>query len=230
MENSDDLIKYFTIDNKNGLKTIETYLIIKETILYNNIIEWNSNNKDISFKEKIYRYIYKIKEMPKCENLNCSHEVKFTNSLIKGYRNYCSRTCSGSSKERIENTKKTCNIKYGVDCVLKVPEILEKIKETNIKLYGVDNVFKSEIVKDNIKETNINMYGVEYYSQTDDFKEKYENTMMERHGVTHYSKTKEFKIKYKDTMMDRYGVDNPLKFDLIKDKMTENCDITLIMR
>jgi hypothetical protein len=79
MEN--DLLKYFTIDNKNGARSIESMLKKSNIELYNNIIQWN-DNMEIPFKEKIYRFINKITEVPKCRI--CDNKVKFTNSIIKG--------------------------------------------------------------------------------------------------------------------------------------------------
>ena len=122
------LIKYFTIENKSGFKSIESKLRKFNPDLYNEIIEWNKC-KNISFKEKIYRYIHKINKTPKCY---CGLNVKFTESIFKGYRSYCSRECSGASELRNFKTKQTNIERYGVDSPFKSNEFKEKIKTTNL--------------------------------------------------------------------------------------------------
>lgn len=232
MENNEKLIKYFTIENKNGLKTSEKYLKEKNFTLYKNIIEWctKHNFSDVSFKEKIFIYIKQIDSHPKCNNVNCNNDVKFQNSLIKGYRKYCSRECSGNACERIENVKISNLNKYGVENVFNIPEIQEKVKLTIIEKYGVDNVFKCEIIKNQIKLHNLNKYGNENAITSDIIKEKIKSTMIERYGVDHYSKTEDFKMKYKNTMIERYGVDNPQKSIEIKKKHFDYVNNKLYLR
>jgi len=222
-----ELLNYFTKENKSGYRTIESNLKKYNNILHQDIINWNIN-QEISFKEKIYRYIYKINELPKCKI--CGKLVKFTDSLIYGYREYCCRECSGSSIERQNNAKESYNKKYGYDNPFKVPEILEQIKQTNINKYGVENPFSSDEVKKQIKKTNLDKYGTEYTTLVDKVKEKSKITVLKKYNVTHFSKTKEFKIKFKTTTINNFGVDNPLKSKIIKEKRKKNCDSKLYLR
>ncbi len=108
--------------------------------------------------EKLYRYINKDSQIHICE---CGKNVEFM-SFRKGFRKFCSTSCSRKSKD----TK-------------------QKFADTCIKKYGNENPFKTETVKNKTKKTNLEKYGVEYAFQSKMVKEKIKNTMLDRYVVTH---------------------------------------------
>jgi hypothetical protein len=141
----------------------------------------------------------------------------------------------------IAKTIKTNLVRYGVECVFKLPEIQKKIKETSIKKWGVSHPPSSEYAKAKIKKTNFERYGVECSLSSDKVREKAKKTIKEKYGVenvfanedikqkiknywqnnfgvTHQSKIKEIRNKTKETLINRYGVNHPSKIIGHKEK------------
>lgn len=56
-----DLINFFTIDNKSGYKTKESFLKKNHNDLYYEILNYTSHFESISFKIKIWHYSYSLK-------------------------------------------------------------------------------------------------------------------------------------------------------------------------
>ncbi len=153
-----DILTYFTTNNKSGYKTREKWLKDHNYDLYKKIID-NSDENDISFKEKVYLYIHDFKNVPRCPY--CNKKVHFKSDLKKGYNKYCSIQCLNKSKEHKEKIKQTYIKKYGVNSHNKVKEIKEEKKQTYIKKYGVENPFASKEIQEKIKQTNLKKYGVD---------------------------------------------------------------------
>lgn len=149
---------------------------------------------DIQLKQRIWHYIYNVKDIPCCNN--CGVELKFGRSLKEGYGVYCSITCANKSDEHIENVKKTNNIKYGGDTPICSKEIKDKISKTNIEKYGVDNIFKD------------NQY--------------IQNKIFEKHGVNSMNKLPEVKEKRRNTNIERYGVSTTLLLDDSRKVLNKN--------
>lgn len=173
-----NLEKFFIIENKNGKKTQEKYLKKKFPELYQKIIDFNKNNlHNISFKEKIWHYIYNIDTKILCKN--CKKELKFKRSLSEGYGIYCSNKCANKCPDHIEKTKKTNIEKYGGQGTSS-DIIKNKIKKTTLKNYGVDNIFKRT---DIIKDSFLKKYGVDNVSKVNGVKEKIKKTNLEKYGL-----------------------------------------------
>lgn len=226
---TNELIKFFTIDNKNGFKTIPIQLAKVHGDLYDEIIEWceKYSFSQKSFKEKIYIYIFKLTEIPKCSKNGCNNDVIFTNNWNRGYRKYCSKECIRTSDEIKDKIKKTNLERHGYESPLVDKTILERIKQTNIVKYGYENVFSCDEIKNKIKKTNLEKYGSEYICNSNTFKEATKKTCIEKYGVDSYLKSKESVVKREITLMQRYGVTNPSKSKIFKNKKYETCNKTL---
>jgi hypothetical protein len=132
----------------------------------------------------------------------------------------------------IDQRKKTCLIKYGVDSPLKAELVKEKIRQTSIKKYGVpyhqqneiqykkiqdsiqnkygvDNIFKDKetmvVAREKAKKTMFDRYGVEYTMESSTLKEKHDATMIERYGAKCACGNKEINEKKKETNFKKYG-------------------------
>jgi len=95
----------------------------------------NSNNGD-SFSEKLYLILHHS-EKPLCKNCGIN-EVQFLD-IRRGYRDFCSRKCNATSKQRNNKREETCLKKYGVSHYSKTHKYKDQFKETCLKKYGVAN-------------------------------------------------------------------------------------------
>ena len=125
---------------------------------YAMIIE-HSNNIGIflrPFPEKLFHYLNNINDPILCKN--CNSKIPKFQGIVNGYLDYCSSKCSNSSIEVMNEKKKSCIEKYGVDNPSKNRDIVKKINDTFIKNHG-DNPFKLDKFKDKIRKTCIEKYG-----------------------------------------------------------------------
>ena len=174
-----DLINFFLNDNKSGYKTTERYLKKNYFDLYNEIINYSEHISELPLKQRIWHYIYDVKNIPCCNN--CGDELKFGRSLNEGYGLYCSIDCTNKSGEHIEKVRQTNNVKYGGNSPISSNEIKDKISKTNIEKYGVDNIFKdNQYIQDKIFEK----HGVNSMNKLPEVKQKRLNTNIERYGVS----------------------------------------------
>ena len=72
---------------------------------------------------------------------------------------------------------------YGVNSVLKLPEIQERISKTNFQKYGSKNPFQSDIIKEKIIKSNLKKYGVPHPMQNQVIRSKANLTCMKKYGV-----------------------------------------------
>jgi hypothetical protein len=203
---------------------VENSIRIKFPKEYNEIIEFNKNYPNISWMEKIYRYINNIIELPTCKN--CDKPVNFYR-FSTGYRDFCSNKCHLTSKQTKEKRQKTKIDKYGDENY----NNREKYKETNLKRYGKTHPMKNKInvinrennniikygakypivnnhgIVQKIKETKKNKYGDENYNN----REKCKETNLKRYGVEHQMLNVGVKEKIKKTNLKKYGVENPFQ-------------------
>jgi len=199
-----NLLDFFLKNNHNGSKTNEKFLIKNHNNIYQDIINFSSGElNNLPFKQKIWHFINKVKEIPKCKN--CNKELIFKRSLSEGYGQYCSISCTNKSLEHKENIKKTINGKYGVDSIFQAEEIKTKIKETNLKKYGVDNLFKD---KNLIRNKVIEKYGVDHISKLEGTKNKIKETNLKKYGVSTpflNKKNRELgRLKKEHTFLEKY--------------------------
>jgi len=115
-----EYINNYKFNNKNGIWAREEYLKLNYPAIYSIIIDYNSHI-NISFTERVYQFIWEIKETPKCPS--CSKPVKFKNRSI-GYQKACSNRCSSQLNSY-------------------------KVKETLLKTHGVTH--QSHILENKLK-------------------------------------------------------------------------------
>lgn len=217
-----DLIIYFLTDNKSGHKTKEKHILKQFDGLIDEINNDNKNSEfdlTIPFTQKLYNFLYNIKEIPKCET--CGKEIKWKNRFTEGYLKNCSKNCRSKSVKRLERIEKTNIKKYGVKSISQVSEFNEKRKRSFLKKYGSENIFKSDIIKEKSKQTNIKKYGVEHPIQSNDIKQKRVENNIKKYGVKSPSQLSNVKEKTKHTNIEKYGVESVMHDDTIKNKNIE---------
>ncbi len=189
---------------------------------------------DISFLQKIWHYIYKIKEVPKCKVCN-NKDSNFKNLDI-GYTGYCSKECMVNDpelKEKMkESRRKTSLNRYGVDNPNKLQNIKDKLSNTKLN----KSEEEKQDIQNKLKNTNLERYGVENVAQLkeiqekriesfkeniDSWKESYKKTSQERYGTNHPWQSEIVKDVFKNTMIELYGEDNPNKVENIKYKILQ---------
>jgi hypothetical protein len=205
---------FFTVDNKSGYKTKESWLSKNHPQLYTDIIEYCENLKiNLSFKEKIYFFFNKLTERPKC--LTCNSEIKFRDRFDKPYGEFCSVLCINSNKtEMLKRIKKTMNDNYGVDYYPQHDEFLTKQKLSKLLKFGDENYNNHE----KGKNTKLEKYGDFNYNNHD----KYKQTCIDKYGNDNFSKSTEYKNQTITSFKKTY--DNINIIDVIKDNVTILCD------
>jgi hypothetical protein len=171
----------FTTDNQSGWKTREDRLKTHEPELCDAINEYTKHLPDLFFRQRIYHYIYEMKEIPTCKV--CGKLLEFGRSIKEGYNQfYCSVACNNRSEDFIQKAIKTKNY----------DEILKKSRATTKEKYGVENLFMD---KNYIQQKTMEKYGVTSVTKLQWVKEKAANTNMERYGVTNRLKDKKIRDK-----------------------------------
>lgn len=174
-----DYKKFFIENNKSGFKTREKYLKNNFNELYISILgfiteDWFNN---LTFKEKIWYFINNVVDKRVC--LNCGKDLKFKNSLLNGYGEYCSIPCANKCETHKNKVVKTNLIKYGVSNPMLSETIKKDIKLKMVEKYGVDNIFKDT---EYIKNKTIEKYGVEHIAKLPSTQIKREKTNLEKYG------------------------------------------------
>jgi len=174
-----DLINFFIKDNKGGHKSKESFLKKNYNDLYCEILNYTLHFDYMPLNNRIWHYIYKIKEIPVCKK--CGVQLKFKKSINEGYGIYCSLLCTNSDINHINNVKITNNKKYGGNSPIHSNDIKKKIMDTNMTRYGYSNMFQD---LDRIRERTIEKYGVNHISKLNETKEKIKETNIKRYGVS----------------------------------------------
>jgi hypothetical protein len=86
--------------------------------------------------------------------------------------NKCAQQFKGKDKSWLDNRKKTCLSKYGIDVAFKAKEVQDKYKQTMINKYGVNNPFLVEDIKYKSNQTIQNKYGCQHANQNQNIKDK----------------------------------------------------------
>ena len=214
-----DYKEFFTLENKSGVKTRESYILNNHPELYSKIINYINNvwYINLSFKEKVWYFINEVKEQIKCAH--CGNLVKFKGNLNKGYGRYCSLKCANDSGDLVELAKESMINKYGVDSTNKLDVVKAKKIKSYISRYGVDNPMKSDDVKKKYKESIFNNKGVINPMKSDDVKKKYKESINDRYGVDNVFKSDKVKDKIKQTNLNNLNVEYPTQSRIVKDKI-----------
>ena len=148
-------------------------------------------------------------ELPKCKI--CGKPVTSHHRQGREWSTYCSVECRKADKDTImENRRKNCLNKYGVESVAQVDAFQQKRKATMKAKYGTDQVFKSNYFKQKSHETIKNKYGVDFVTQSDEFKNKRVTTMLNKYGSAAPMNIPEIKNKIEQTNLEKYGTTAPM--------------------
>ena len=159
-------------------------------------------------------------ELPKCKI--CGKPVTSHHRQGREWSTYCSVECRKADKDTImENRRKNCLNKYGVESVAQVDAFQQKRKATMKAKYGTDQVFKSNYFKQKSHETIKNKYGVDFVTQSDEFKNKRVTTMLNKYGSAAPMNIPEIKNKIEQTNLEKYGTTTPMLNPEIQNKRQE---------
>lgn len=150
----------------------------------------------------------------------CGKPTKYRNITL-GYLHHCSTRCSTLDNSVQVKTKETTYKLYGDTNYRNV----EQSRKTCLEKYGVDNIRKSEQYKEYCKQVKRERYGDENYRD----KEKFKQTCLERYGVDNPLKlawvkalakitawTDTARKKRIATSIKKYGVSHPTKCEEVK--------------
>lgn len=163
----------------------------------------------------------------------CGREISkpFIN-VKKGYRTYCSGSCSSkgsiakygsflTTPEGLKKRKETLIKRYGTDSMISINR--EKSIQTNRKRLGVDYPLQNQQIREKVKETLLAEHGVSNAFQIPSVIEKIKSTMLKNYGVTSPLKSSQIKKAMKSTMLKRYGVENAMSSPDIKLAAEKTC-------
>lgn len=150
----------------------------------------------------------------KCDIETCGKEKEikyqtYNRNISKRNIYACSIKCSQFK------TKLTKKEKYGNENYYNV----EQYKKTCLNKYGVENVFQLKSIKESSKQTKENKYGDPNFNNV----EKRRKTNLKNHGVLSTSQLKETKEKSRKTNLKNNGVEYPMQSDEIKKKSVDTC-------
>ncbi len=94
-----------------------------------------------------------------------------------------SEKSKANSKESYAKAKITITERYGVDCIMHVPEIKERQKNAVFEKYGVYHPLQSEEIRNRMAEHNMEKYGQANVSQVPEFRDKSKQTCLRKYGV-----------------------------------------------
>ena len=237
----DEIVKkeYQTYLSKIELNSVKEEWVFKNL---KNLFNFLKNSEGYSFSEKIY-----LVENNKSFCKVCKSNVKFL-SYKRGYRDYCSKSCSNNDPDlvalKLKNYKISNLEKYGVENPSMLDSIKDKTSQSKLNLdyneidikskktfmnkYGVENPSMLESIKKKKKETTIKNWGVENPFQSELLKEKSKKKLLTKYGVDHPLKSDFIKESIKKTNIEKWGVDNYTKTSIYKNLMFDKyhlCDI-----
>lgn len=145
--------EFFTTDNKSGWKTRENILKKSEPNVYAAVIEFSNKNSlfDLSFKQQIWHFINNEPNRKKC--LGCGGDVEFRDSLLKGYRKFCSLPCANQSGLLDDLATSKTKEKWGVSYFTQHNTFSSKVKKTKKDRYGnesYNNLEKALLTKEKL--------------------------------------------------------------------------------
>lgn len=163
----------------------------------------------------------------KCDNCGTLIKRYASQTKLDGFH-FCSRNCQhkATCKGGIlsDQIKQTCVKKYGVNCTLYSVEAKEKTLKTVKDRYNVlrpCDANSVEQIKLKKRKTCKQKYGSEIFYKSKRFKEKYEITSLKNWGVTNPMRSNIIKQRVKDTCVKIYGSENIFAVKEIQDKIQE---------
>lgn len=245
VKSKEDLKEFLLVSN-NGSNNFFKEGYFKKVFpdFYYKIIDFHLSNFNCEFKfaQKIYHYIYDMKELPKC--IVCGKYILGFKSFKSGYCVCCSKECSGKSPSRKYKISKA-HLNRSVEDI----EHSNKKRETTcLKKYNTTNVSKIDEVKSKIHDSILNRTEEEKELTTKKLKDAWFSKsqeeidcILEKRKKTNSKKTKEEKRKIyeknlktrienygsleesyrmaynkgKETNNEKYGVDNYFQMDSV---------------
>jgi len=200
-----------------------------------NLWSFFKDEEGSNFSEKVF--LFKNRKGT-CKS--CGKSTTFL-SYARGYRDFCSKSCSNSFGELLEKKLESFKVnnleKWGVDNPSKLQEVKEKIKDskkdldykeiyekskqTTKKNWGVENPSQSEVIKQKKGATNLEKRGTQNPFQSEEVKEKIKNTHLNNLGVEHPLKSEKVKGKMRSNNIAKWGFDNYTKTETYKKLMFE---------
>ena len=192
---------------------------------------------DICGKVKDITYVSYTRNIKKYNYYGCSSKCSKQKTIDTSLEKY-----GVEHYNKTDEFKDKCKIisleKYGVEHYTQSNLVKDKIKQTSLKKYGEDSYMKTNNFKlkskksmiekynvvyplqsDDIKEkwikTNLKIYGTEYVLQNDKIKNKIKTSKLKNHNDDKYNN----RLKFKNTCLNKFGFDNPMKNDIIKQKL-----------
>lgn len=151
---------------------------------------FNSITDELPWREKLFLYHNLIDSPKVCE---CGKKTKFID-IVKGYREFCSKSCQANNQEVKLKRKKSNLQKFGHEFVFQSDEVKNKIAATNSKKYGVRNISSLDSIKEKVRLTNSIRYGVNYPSQMPDTKIKLSSKIKANSDLVFVSKLESLKL------------------------------------
>lgn len=168
----------------------------------------------------LYCLKHNLKEIPRCKNDKCTNHVKW-NPKKQCFREYCSRTCSGSSPLVKEHREHNYMLNNGVKNPFQYSKVKEKIAQKNIERLGVGNPSQAVQVILKRKNTSLLKRGVECPFQDESVKRKIRETNLERLGVENPSQSKEVRDKQIKSCIKNLGVPYPSQSSTVKQRIVQ---------
>lgn len=157
--------------------------------------------KDNNLQTKVFWILNGIHDYPKCHNPNCPHGGIVKSNVRNIFTGYgtdyptCCSACAKHTPEYLQNWGDSLEEKYGSRHPMHCQEIKDKMRETTEERWGGIGFASPEL---NAKERQI-------------FKDKY--------GSEDPGNLPEFREKARQTSIENWGFDNPMKNDIVKQKV-----------
>jgi len=143
----------------------QLYLTNRYPITLKKINEFCDGLSITCLSQKTYHYVNKLKEIPICSECNNNATFNILNTKW-GYNKYCSISCSGKSKDRIDKIITTKTKSGYFDNVHEVnSNKVNKILNSDIEILSIDEVYKRGLVltqKNDFDIPTIKMYLIKH--------------------------------------------------------------------
>ena len=202
--NKNDVYTFMMKETSNGMLKKENVFKACFPILYSDIrkTDWDAS---WSFSQILSHY-FDPHIITTCRT--CGGAVPYR-SFKKGYAPYCSTKCANSNDDKKLKTENTNISRYGVKNVFMSETVKEQSKKTCNEKYGHDYASQSKDVRDKITDTCTERYGCSTPFRMDDFQEKSRKTCITKYGCDYPSQAQVSKEKARKTCNEKYGASNP---------------------
>lgn len=138
----------------------------------------------------------------------------------------CSKECT------IEQRRRTCQKRYGVDHPMQSNDVQRKFEDSMVRKYSVSHALQNDAIKSKVMKTNLERYGKCWASASGAIRKKIDHTNLERygskcplsddnvlrkaidtnmrnHGVRYLAELPEHRKRMREGMMSKHGVEFP---------------------